>query len=169
MMQLNGKSYHTLDEAAEEFGYTKGTLYTYITQGTIDGERMEDGQWFISEVGWVQLKRRRKIPVESPRMVTMEAPESYTPPEPQKPEPVTIDKTHGSNGQSVHFTTDHAMDVLGKVRTMANTLEIPIKVMTVCLLERGLDNHELKQNLSEIEELDNKRSEILKRMGISLE
>jgi len=63
MMQINGKTYHTLEEAAELTGYTKGTIYSYISAGTINGERMEDGQWFVSEVGMVQLKRRKKIPI----------------------------------------------------------------------------------------------------------
>lgn len=59
MMQIDGKTYYQISDAEQEFGYTKGTLVNYISSGVIDADKMEDGEWFISETGWVQLRRRK--------------------------------------------------------------------------------------------------------------
>lgn len=60
MMLIEGKTFYRIDDAVKEYGYTKGTLINYISSGTIEAERMEDGEWLITETGWVQLRRRKK-------------------------------------------------------------------------------------------------------------
>jgi|GEM_PF-4229689 len=61
MMQLNGKTYYRIAEAVKELGYTKGTLSNYISSGVCEAERMEDGEWLITESGMVALRRRKKL------------------------------------------------------------------------------------------------------------
>lgn len=60
MMLIEGKTFYRIDDAVKEYGYTKGMLINYISSGTIEAERMEDGEWLITETGWVQLRRRKK-------------------------------------------------------------------------------------------------------------
>lgn len=58
-MQIDGKTSYSLEEAAEQTGYVKATITQYLYSGIIDGFRMEDGTWALTEAGMIALKRRK--------------------------------------------------------------------------------------------------------------
>lgn len=156
MMQINGKTYHTLEEAAELTGYTKGTIYSYISAGTINGERMEDGQWFVSEVGMVQLRRRKKIPV-----VPEEAPETNPIAEVSKliPKPTRI-----SEG-TIYIKSDEDKETYRELKHLCKLANVDIGDMTMIAV-RYYVSHILSEKLQELETLEAKKKEIL--LGVAV-
>lgn len=148
MIQINGKTHYTLEEAVEQTGYSKGTISSYIYQGIIDGEKMDDGTWTVSEAGMIALKRRKNIPVATG----------------EKPVPDHVAEVNKSIQRiregTIYLKTEEDRETYERVKTVCKKANVEIGDMTMIAL-RYYDIHVLSVKIQELEILEAKKKEIL--------
>lgn len=154
-MLLDGKTRYTLDEAAEQTGYTKGTISNYLYKGEVDGDKMEDGQWFVSPTGMVQLRRKKKLPPDT-RITTPDKP-VISQKEPARKHP------EGFKEGSVYVRTkaDHVAYNLIKEAAAASGYNLGDMVMAAC---RYYAKAVLSTKLEELKKIEEMKKSLL--MGL---
>lgn len=173
MMELNGKTYYRIGDAEKEFGYTRGTLVDYISGGIIDADRMEDGEWLITETGWVQLRRRKKAGQHetAPRQVTMDAPPNYPPPSQEMKPPdhiadanksISKDSKTYSEG-SLYIRTEKQMEAWQTIKTVAGRLGIPVGDLTMQIICSHVEK-KIQPKMAELQKLKEQEKALLSGM-----
>lgn len=165
MMQIDGKTRYTLKEAAEQTGYSKNTIMSYIYAGTVDGDKMDDGQWFVSETGIVQLRRKKNAikhnPPSHPEPVPVVAP-----PEPPTPDHIVdVNKKVSPKPENIpegtlYLRTDDDQAKYEVIREAARIMRINVGDMSMTAIRYYVD-HFLSAKLDELKALDEKKKQII--------
>jgi len=179
MMLIEGKKYHSIKEAAEETGYSEGTIRTYISNRIIEAEKLPDGEWLLTEAGMVALRRRKKAGEKDPvpRLVTMEGPEdqiievSKSIPEPELMNSITTDpvpkpshkrKHHpeGFKEGALYIRTKEDHQDYDEIKEAADILHMLVGDLNMAAIRYYVRNI-LKIKITELKELESKKKDII--------
>lgn len=152
MIVVDGKTYYTFAEAAQETGYTIGTIRTYVSKDQIEAEKLQDG-FALTELGMKQL-RIRKNREEN----TVKPMEQKPEPEPQPVKPKKKKSHHEPPGTSVKFNTPRGYEVIEQIKIIAEATGQSMKDCTINILYNAC--RDKSEKLKEIEQLKTKLKEL---------
>ncbi|MCK9592341.1 MAG: hypothetical protein M0Q91_10085 [Methanoregula sp.] len=180
MMQVEGKTYYQLKEAAEETGYTEGTIRSYISGGIAEAQKLPDGEWVLTEAGMISLRRRKKgsQPEPTPRLVTLEAPDPPTPEVKQPAHIVDVNKEvskesakskkaahpDGWKEGTVYIRTPEDHEKYNTLKQVADIMKIPLGDVVMIGVRYYADTV-ITPKLDELKRIEEQKRNLL--MGIT--
>jgi hypothetical protein len=161
MMQIDGKTKYSLEEAAEQTGYTKGTIQNYIYSGTIDGERLDDGTWTVSEAGMIALRRRKKLP-DGSHSFPSSTDDVVAPPDPEVARSKPRYKSRVSEGV-IYMETDADRKAYDSIKKAAELMGMRVGDMSMVAI-RYYAETVLSTTIGELQSLEEKKKKLINGM-----
>lgn len=147
MINLEGKVYYTFLEASQETGYTIGTIRTYVSEGKIEGEKLQDG-FVLTEYGMKQLRIRKSR--EDNTVVPL------SPPTTEKESDISMVE------RSLHFRTSEALQLYDRLTEYAEKKGSTSQKLGHHIIEEYLNKKQ--EILDKIELLEAQKRELMEQL-----
>lgn len=157
MMQVEGKTYYRIPEAAEETGYTEGTIRSYISGGIAEAQKLPDGEWVLTEEGMVSLRRRKKANLQEAHNVEVSKP---IPESVQKPSHKKKCHPDGFKEGQLYLRTPEDYLAYNELKEAAEILHMLVGDVSMAAIRYYVQTN-LKKKIDELKDLEAKKKSIL--------